>query len=263
MYIIGGANQPCLSRPRVISRRRHTIINPMGAVRNQFRVSGLSSTSPRAMLPKRHRQALISTSKTMAIFQPLLFKDVVTYELPKPKKIVFVAIAACLTWLSLGPAGANGLGENYSWQFATTVDRTNRAYLEDLRQKKKSGFYAAPVYNTNIGRQYNCNIASTATGNQGTNSTVASSPTSTGNTAQAKGNDSQTGYDLFGFPGNVSADNAQTNNGKVLATTKGNIDTTVSKNNANQAINSTQGNAGAQQTATVNASTACSFGVLN
>lgn len=107
------------------------------------------------------------------------------------------------------PAGANGVAENFSWQFATTNDRANRAFIEDLRQRKKNGFFAPPIYNTVIERQFNCNVAATATGNQGTNSTVASSPSTSGNVSQATGNDSQNTFDLFGFPSSFDPSSTQ------------------------------------------------------
>lgn len=97
---------------------------------------------------------------------------------------MFSVIAA----LSIPTAAiANNLGENAGWQFSTTADKVNMAYLEDLRQKNLNGYYAAPVYTTNIARQYNCSIASTATGNQASNSTVGNSPSTTGHSSSATG----------------------------------------------------------------------------
>lgn len=160
------------------------------------------------------------------------------------------------------PAGANGVAEYLFWQFATTSDSANRAFIEDLRQRKKNGFFAPPIYNTVIERQFNCNVAATATGNQGTNSTVASSLSTSGNVSQATGNDSQNTFDLFGFPSSFDPSSTQSNSGQVLATTNGNVETSVSRNSAEQVINSSQDNS-ADQVASVDASTACSFGVLN
>lgn len=173
-------------------------------------------------------------------------------------------MAACIAGISFHstPAGANGVGENYSWQFMTSADRANRAFIEDLRQRKKNGFFAPPIYNTVIERQFNCSINATATGNLGTNSTVAASPSTSGNISQATGNDSQNGFDLFGFPSNLDSSSNQSNSGRVLASTNGGVETNVSRNNSEQAINSNQ-NSSAPQTASVDASTACSFGVLN
>lgn len=175
-------------------------------------------------------------------------------------KYFMTFLLSCLA--ASGPSHANGLGENYSWQFATSADRANRAFIEDLRQRKKNGFFAPPIYNTVIERQFNCSINATATGNQGTNSTVAASPSTSGNISQATGNDSQNGFDLFGFPSNFDSSSSQTNTGRVLASTNGGVETSVSRNSSEQVINSDQ-NSTAPQTASVDASTACAFGVLN
>ena len=177
-----------------------------------------------------------------------------------------------------GSAAANGVGENYAWQFMTTVDKTNRAFIEDLRQRKKGGAFAPPVYY--IERQFNCNIAATATGNQGSTSAFASSPSTSGNVTQAKANDSQnrfdtaSAFDLFGFPNSngpindprtatgLTSTSSQSNTGLVQASTNGNVKTTLTQNDSEQVINSNQSSS-APQTATVGNSTACSFGVLN
>lgn len=190
-------------------------------------------------------------------------------------------ITCCLVTLMAAipaPIAANGVGENYSWQFMTTADKTNRAFIEDLRQRKKGGAFAPPVYY--IERQFNCNIAATATGNQGSTSAIASSPSTSGNVTQAKANDSQnrfdtaSAFDLFGFPNSAGAINdprtaagltstsSQNNTGLVQASTTGNVRTTLTQNQSEQVINSNQ-NSSAPQTATVGNSTACSFGVLN
>jgi CCR4-NOT transcriptional regulation complex NOT5 subunit len=168
----------------------------------------------------------------------------------------------------------------------TTTDKTNRAFLEDMRQRKKGGAYAPPVYY--IERQFNCNIAATATGNQGSTSALASSPSTSGNVTQAKANDSQnrfdtaSAFDLFGFPSSAGAINDpraptandprtangltstsdQSNTGMVTASTNGDVKTTLTQNQSEQVINSNQ-NSSAPQTASVGNSTACSFGVLN
>ena len=44
-----------------------------------------------------------------------------------------------LALLSPTAALANNVGENVGWQFQTTADKVNKAYLEDLRQKKQNG----------------------------------------------------------------------------------------------------------------------------
>lgn len=153
---------------------------------------------------------------------------------------------------------ANNYGESLAWQFQTTADKVNLAIIQDMIQKKKHGFYAAPIYTTNIDRQFNCNVTSSAIGNNGTNSTIANSPTTHGNTATATGNDTTTDI-VGGTPSSVTG--TQTNSGEVQSNVTGATSTDV-RGRAWQALNSTQTNSG-NQTANVSGSTGCSFGTLN
>lgn len=157
---------------------------------------------------------------------------------------------------------ANGLGENYSWQFQTQADRANRAFIEDMRQKQKNGYYAPPVYNTTIERQYSCNVSSTSTGNSGTNSTLAATPSTAGNSGSALGNNSQTAVDQAGLTSTSTLTGTQANNGEVETRVSGNVTTNVKDNQTWQALNSDQQNTG-NQTASIDGSTACAFGLLN
>lgn len=176
----------------------------------------------------------------------------------RSNRVLIIGIAAVLAQ----SASANGLGENYSWQFQTGSDRANRAFIEDLRQKRNSGFYSAPVYNTTIDRQYNCNVASTATGNTGTNTTQAAMPSTGGNNGKAVGNDSQKYVELAGDAGTTTLNDKQTNKGAVETDVKGDVSSNVEDNTTSQVLNSDQQNTGSQ-TASVDGATACSFGVLN
>ena len=161
---------------------------------------------------------------------------------------------------NVSPVMANGVGENYAWQFETSADKANQAAVLDMLEKKKAGYYAPPTYVTNIERQYNCNVSSTATGNQGTNTNLASSPTTSGNTASSTGNSSQT--DVGGLGGSSSATNGQSNSGSVGSSVNGSTSAHVS-GSPSQALNSTQTNSG-NQSASVDGSTACHFAnVLN
>ncbi|MDP9607116.1 hypothetical protein EJP69_27615 [Variovorax gossypii] len=157
-------------------------------------------------------------------------------------------------------AFANNAGENAAWQFQTSTDKVNQAAIQDMIRKQKSGYYSAPVYNTtnNIGRQYNCNVSATSTGNDGNNSTVANSPSTAGSTSNASGNDSRT---AVGTLGGATVGTSQANSGAVASGIVGGTSSQV-QGAANQALNSTQGNTGAQ-TASVGGSSACAFGVLN
>lgn len=159
-------------------------------------------------------------------------------------------------------AWANNLGENVAWQFQTSADKVNAAAVQDLIQKRKSGYYAAPVttnnYSTHIGRQYNCEVSANATGNQGNNSTVANSPNNSGASTQSTGNANSS---EVGNRGAATVDSTQANSGAVGAETVGNTNSYVA-GTAWQALNSNQSNSGAQ-TASVAGSTACVYGALN
>lgn len=138
------------------------------------------------------------------------------------------------------PALANNVGENPGWQFETSADKVNQAYLEDLRQKKASGYYAAPIYNTFIDHQYNCAVTSTATGNQDTNSTLANTPTASGNSSSATGN-ANTSTTESGFgTGAINGSSTQSNTGEVESGASGNIRSSASDNTTWQALNSDQ-----------------------
>jgi len=169
---------------------------------------------------------------------------------------VFLMALVCAPLAAL----ANNVGENAAWQFQTSTDKVNQAAIQDMIRKQKSGYYSAPVYNTtnNIGRQYNCNVSATSTGNDGNNSTVANSPSNAGANSSASGNDSRTGV---GTLGGATVGTSQANSGAVGSAVVGGTSTQV-QGAANQALNSAQGNAGAQ-TASVGGSSACAFGVLN
>lgn len=170
--------------------------------------------------------------------------------------------AASILLLSLvvcgGNALANGNGENYGWQFQSNADKANQAVTQDMVQKHTNGYYNAPVYTTNIARQFNCNVTASSTGNQGSNSTVANSPTVSGATASSAGSTSAS--DVAGT-GSSSSTNTQANSGLVGAGVSGATNTTV-QGTATQALNSNQSNSGAQ-TASVGTSSACMFGAIN
>lgn len=161
--------------------------------------------------------------------------------------------------LCAGSALANSNGENYGWQFQTSGDKANQAVTQDMIQKHNNGYYTAPVYTTNIARQFNCNVTATSTGNEGTNGTVANSPTTSGSNASSTGSTSAT--DTGGTGSNTSS-TTQANNGSVGAGVNGSTNTSV-QGSATQALNSTQTNSGSAQTASVGTSSACMFGAIN
>ena len=157
------------------------------------------------------------------------------------------------------PVLANNYGESLAWQFKTSADRANQAAVLDLIEKRRGGYYAAPIYNTNIARQYNCSIAATSTGNNGAQTALANSPTVTGATSTATGNASATTIG-DGHSG-ATIDGTQSNSGAVSSGVTGATVTNV-HGTASQALNSEQTNGG-NQTATVQDSRACAFAALN
>jgi hypothetical protein len=130
--------------------------------------------------------------------------------------------------------------------------------------RRRGGYYSAPVYTTNIDHQYNCTISAAATGNQGSTSAVANSPSTSGAAVSATGNSNVSDIDGFGDESGDSAenDNTQTNSGRVGARVSGSTSTSV-RGSASQVLNTTQTNSGAQ-TASVQGASGCSFaGPLN
>lgn len=169
-------------------------------------------------------------------------------------------VALGMVWIGLPlPALANNYGESLAWQFKTSADRANQAAMLDLIEKRRGGYYAAPIYNTNIARQYNCSIVASSTGNNGAQTALANSPTVTGATSTATGNDSAT--TVGGGHGAATVDGAQTNEGAVSSGVNGATTANV-HGTASQVLNSEQGNSG-NQTASVQDSRACAFAALN
>lgn len=166
------------------------------------------------------------------------------------------AALALLCALALAsPALANNYGESAAWQFRTSADRANQAAILDIMEKRRAGGYASPTNATTIERQYNCGVSATATGNADSQTALAHSPTTTGATADAQGNASDSMVD----GGNASS--GQSNSGTLSASISGGTMVAVD-GTAWQALNSTQTNSGAQ-TADVTGSTGCAFGALN
>lgn len=174
-----------------------------------------------------------------------------------------------------GNASANGLGENRSWQFDTSNDKLNKAFIVDIIERKKGGFYDGFDNNfvinnfntTNIGSQVNCNNVANATGNIADNRQAGPQTVSNSNPnvlADSNGNLS----DNQATPGGVSNGASPTfggeqdNSGDVTSSVSdSNIDSGVSgvSNGAtHQALDNTQDNSG-NQDADVSNSTACSF----
>jgi hypothetical protein len=157
------------------------------------------------------------------------------------------------------PALANNYGESLAWQFMSPAERAAQIAMLDMIEKRRGGYYAAPIYNTNIARQYNCSITATATGNSGAQTALANSPSVTGATSTATGNDSTT--TIGGDRADTAVDGAQDNSGTITSGVNGSTRAVV-QGVAWQALNSIQTNSG-DQSASVQNSNACAFGALN
>jgi len=175
----------------------------------------------------------------------------------RPRLLPLCVIVAIAT--APGPVLANNYGESLAWQFKASADRANQAAVLDMIEKRRGGYYAAPIYNTTIARQYNCSVTATATGNSGAQTALANSPTVTGATSTATGNASAT--TVGAGHGGTSVDDAQNNSGTVSSGVTGATVTNV-HGTASQALNSDQTNSG-NQTAGVQGSNACAFAALN
>ena len=155
---------------------------------------------------------------------------------------------------------ANGPGENVAWQFQTTAEATNRAYLEEMRLKREGGFYNAPQYNTFIDTQnnYNCSNSASSAGNGGSNSAVANTPNATGANGNATGNQNSNAASGDDRPYSAVLNSVQDNWGPVVSDVMGDTFSAASGNATRQILNTNQENTG-RQTATIVGSNACAF----
>lgn len=169
-------------------------------------------------------------------------------------------IAASVVGAAAKPVLANP-NENVSWQFRSAQERANLIIAEDMRQKRISGFYAPPIYNTRIDRQFNCSVGATALANQASTGATANSPTTDGVTSGATANDSSTIGADGRFASNNATSTSQTNSGFVQSKAQGVVTTSVS-GQSYQVLNTEQGNSG-NQTATVSGSSGCNFADSN
>ncbi|MDB5583423.1 MAG: hypothetical protein JWR80_8599 [Bradyrhizobium sp.] len=181
------------------------------------------------------------------------------FSFPARNRLVLGTAAALLATFSGLPARAQEVSENRAWQFETPQDIAASAAVADLIARHRAGVYAAPVYNTNIARQYNCSVAASAVGNNDAQSALANSPTVTGANSAATGN-AGTGQ-IAGDGSGGTVDTDQRNQGPIASAAIGATGATVT-GTARQALNSSQSNSGDQR-ASVQGSTACGFGALN
>jgi len=178
-----------------------------------------------------------------------------------PRAFALVVAGAGIAFAAAGPSSANNLGENSAWQFRTSADKANQAAILDLIARRRSGYYAAPIYTTNIARQVKmiCSIGASAVGNSSGQSSVANSPSVSGATSTSTGNSNSTSVDAVRGGGTSSS--TQGNSGQIVSGVTGGTETSV-RGDAWQALNSSQSNSGSQS-ASVQNSNACSFAALN
>lgn len=172
------------------------------------------------------------------------------------KTIITIAVPGLIA-LSPCAALANGVGENQAWQFQTPGEQANRAYIEDMRMKRTTGYYSAPQYNTYVDTQFNCTQNSSSSGNGGSNSAGANNPTASAPSSSATGNLSNAsvnpGSGYYGGALNSGQDNA----GPVYSEVWGSSGASADGNQTYQALNTMQDNSGTQ-VASINGSSACS-----
>lgn len=173
------------------------------------------------------------------------------------KKILEASVAVSLLFVP-GMASANGVGENNSWQFQTTAELANRAYLEDLRRKQQSGYYNAPIYYIENQNNFNCSNAANASGNGGTNTATANTPSSTGPTSSAIGSQNSGAVSSMQTPYSTVLNSEQQNWGYVGSGVTGDSVASAMGNLTRQALNTYQANGGVQD-ASINGSSACAF----
>ncbi len=183
------------------------------------------------------------------------------------------------TLLMLPSAMANGYGESGSWNFQTNQDRVNKAFVTDMIEKKKNGYYNAIKstynYNTYIDKQVNCTLSAVTTGTSGSNGlqASASSPVlnNTGTTsASGAANTASNGLSqssLTGVfntntapPGSISSGQSSSGalNSSISASSNSASTGQVAANGGttDQVLNSQQSNSGIL-TSSISASSAC------
>jgi hypothetical protein len=211
--------------------------------------------------------------------------------------LVAAAVCSAVTAaFGISAAYANGFLENQPWQFDTANDKIAKASMEDLRQKKKGGYYDGfdttvnNTYTTNIDKQINCNVTASAVGNTASNGVTsnASSPTvdlpgsigasATGNSSNTSTTGSTRANGADGSSSSSATGNGNSGSaGQLSNTSQGNSDSpqnasvdgssinssvdgmNTSGGRSDVALNSNMSNEGSPQTASVDGSTACGF----
>jgi hypothetical protein len=157
------------------------------------------------------------------------------------------------------PAAADNYSEDDAWQFLTPTDFANESAVEAMVQEKRGGeFERTPTitgsYDTTINsssspiqNQTNCLVESTATGNAGSNTEGGNTADANGASASSTGNSSSNS--LAGTGGTYAAGslaNDPANSGTIGSTAEGDSTGSDSSGAVNEALNSSQSNAAAQ-----------------
>lgn len=197
-------------------------------------------------------------------------------------KKVLQCCSHCLLCLIFGlplAVQANGYGESGSWGFQSNQDKVNKAYVLDMLEKKKNGYYNAIKstynYNTYIDKQVNCSLSSVTTGTSGSNGLQASTSSpvlnNTGTTsASGAANSASNGLSQAGLsgvfntnatpPGGISS--GQSSSGALNSSVSGSSNSAstgqVAANGGvtDQVLNSQQSNSGVL-TSSISSSSAC------
>lgn len=178
------------------------------------------------------------------------------------RKLVGTGVSLAIALFLQLPAMANGLYENRPWQFETSADKANKAFLADMIERKKGGFYDAFGPANNTFYNMDCYISAEANGNVSTEDVTASTSSpdvspGSGHTSSATGSEA-----LNAGGGGGPLNNTQSNSGSQSSniydntSTVGSVD--ASGGTTIQTLNTTQDNLG-NQTAEVNDSIACNF----
>ena len=193
-------------------------------------------------------------------------------------KTVIVSLTALATSMAISQVVfANGQFENRAWQFQTPSERSVRAGVIDLQERKKGGFFDGfnttvnNRFDTNIfGDQINCDVQATSLGNSGSNQVDGSAGSPIGSSdafdSDSRGNSNDTIARLGNASDGVGTGevlNSQTSTNSPVSSGISNSDvlldigeqTSTGTNNIELASN--QNNDGATIDASVLNSTAC------
>lgn len=187
---------------------------------------------------------------------------------------------SCLTLFSVCIAplnvNANGQFENRAWQFDTASQKSVKAGILDIQEKKEGGFYDGfdstinNSFTTNIfGDQINCDVRASTLGNTGTNvlDSRAGSPVGSSDAfdTDSRGNTSDTIARLGdpGQPGVGEVINSQTSTNSPVSSSINNSGVTLdigeqtSNGTSNLDVATNQNNTGANLDSSIINSTAC------